>query len=137
MNESGTKVLSLSETAWCQSLAFNDKIINANSDYEIPTSEILKDSDTYKTKKLISEVLVPTIKKDYKNGVHTATLNVFLLNKYSKKDKAAANSKLIEVGDIITLSDGESQYWRVTGSKFIYDGSPRQQLELQEIVGIY
>ena len=136
MNESGTKVLSLSETAWCQSLAFNDKIINANSDYEIPTSEILKDSDTYKTKKLISEVLVPTIKKDYKNGVHTATLNVFLLNKYSKKDKAAANSKLIEVGDIITLSDGESQYWRVTGSKFIYDGSPRQQLELQEIVGI-
>lgn len=137
MNESNTKILSLSETAWCQSLAFNDKIINANSDYEIPTSEILKDSDTYKTKKLISEVLVPTIKKDYKNGVHTATLNVFLLNKYSRKGKAAANSKLIEVGDIITLSDGESQYWRVTGSKFIYDGSPRQQLELQEIVDVY
>lgn len=120
-------------------------IVNESSkDYVLPTNELMVNNTTINEQSII-KALENNIINDYRNGLSVSKLDIFCGDLYSingVKVKNWAAGEMVNIGDILCFDkdyklDGTQRYWRVTGSKFIYDGSPRQQLELQEIVDVY
>lgn len=88
------------------------------------------------------------ILEDYQNGIKTCTLQIMCQDMYSttgQKIKTWANGEILEVGDLVrvdkdnygtsnyTYANGDPIIFRVTGVKFSYNGSPKLDLELQEV----
>ena len=122
----------------------NEQIINqGNSDYEIPTNELMSNNTTINNLSII-QYIKNNILNDYINGVSNATIDLFCSNLYYSDGSLAKNwdyGEILNIGDIVAFENdiknaGEQRYWRVTGRKFKYSGSPTLSIELQEIAFI-
>lgn len=108
----GTK-LTFTETD-CSS----NNIDSANTPIQIQTNELIQEEKT-------ATSIRDNILDDYKNGVPTATIDLFCgLGNWE-------NGEIIQPNDVLTI-EGEDGYWRVTGRTFKYNGSPTLSLELQK-----
>ena len=96
----------------------------------------------------IASFISNNILSDYADGIKTCTLQIMCQDMYSttgEKIKDWSKGEILEVGDLVrvdkdnngnsqyTYSDGNPIIFRVTGSKFSYNGSPKLDLELQEV----
>ena len=95
------------------------------------------------------DILFNNITRDYKNGVFNTTLKVCCGDYYNTNDEKVidfSNGEVLQVGQIVVIngkdntsimkySNGNDYLWRIVGRKFVYEGSPMLELELQEIVG--
>ena len=138
--------LSTTDDIYIKALSVIDNtIINETAkDYTLPTNELIVTNNTVGDKTII-DVLQENLLSDYKNGVSSATIDIFCGDMYNVVGSKIKNWKfgeIINVRDIVYFendvdSNNNQRYWRVTGRKFIYDGSPKLSLELQEIVNIF
>ena len=138
--------LSTTDDIYIKALSVIDNtIINETAkDYTLPTNELIVTNNTVGDKTII-DVLQENLLSDYKNGVSNATIDIFCGDMYNVVGSKIKNWKfgeIINVRDIVYFendvdSNNNQRYWRVTGRKFIYDGSPKLSLELQEIVNIF
>ena len=96
----------------------SNNIKNAVTPVSIPTSELMQNlSDV--------ESIRDNILDDYKNGVPTATIDLFCgLGDWK-------NGEIIQPNRLLQFED-EDGYWRVTGRTFKYKGAPTLSLELQQ-----
>ena len=108
---------------------------------ELNENELLQETALQGINKL-SEVIKTNILSDYKNGISTATIDLFLGDLYDsngQKVKDWSKGEILNIGDVIYFedvkyADGSQMYWRITGRKFTYDGEPLIHLELQEVI---
>ena len=138
--------LSTTDDIYIKALSVIDNtIINETAkDYTLPTNELIVTNNTVGDKTII-DVLQENLLSDYKNGVSSATIDIFCGDMYNVVGSKIKNWKfgeIINVRDIVYFendvdSNNNQRYWRVTGRKFIYDGSTKLSLELQEIVNIF
>ena len=93
-------------------------IESAVTPVSIPTNELMQNlSDV--------ESIRDNILGDYKNGVPTATIDLFCgLGDWK-------NGEIIQPNRLLQFED-EDGYWRVTGRTFKYKGAPTLSLELQQ-----
>lgn len=134
------KIISFSQT---QQTFLRDGGNQAQSDniVSLTGSKLLSDETKISSNK-ISEIISDNILNDYAEGIKTATVTVVIDNYYDSSGNKIINKdvgELIKVGDIVEVEGqknkiGELIKWRVTGSKFKYDGEPLQELELMELV---
>lgn len=111
------------------------EIKNGNNPAKIEFNELFSSPD-------LAYSLEDRIKNDYKNGIATATVDVFINNLYNSNQeliKDWSKGEILEVGDIVYFENnfyvnGSQIYWKITGRKFKYSGSPTLSLELQEVV---
>lgn len=135
------RLLYIQQALWGDTISFNDETIRKNADFVLPTNELMHGLVKYgETHNMIKDCIFPQILEDYKNGVDTATLTVFMKNyKSPNGDIVVGEGQIIEVGQIVAVDgdlypNGNQRYWKVTGSNIVYNGSGTQSLELQEIV---
>lgn len=134
------KVESVKETLWYRTLAFSDSTVNQDADFVLPTNEILYKSVKYNEQLFLTDIVIPEIISDYKNGVSTATLDIFC-GEFKTTTGEKYPYDTIERGTIIKIAgdkqqNGEPRYWRVVGSTFNFNGSPTQRLQLQEVKAV-
>lgn len=106
----------------------------------IDSNELISDYTTYNGNTIIS-VIGNNIISDYKNGISTASIDVFagdLYNSSGEKIKNWNNGEILNLSDIVYFEndkyvDGSYRYWRVTGRNQKYKGNPYLSLELQEV----
>ena len=93
-------------------------IESATNPVSVPTNELMQNlSDV--------ESIRDNILDDYKNGVPTATIDLFCgLGDWK-------NGEIIQPNRLLQFED-EDGYWRVTGRTFKYKGAPTLSLELQQ-----
>ena len=93
-------------------------IESATNPVSVPTNELMQNlSDV--------ESIRDNILDDYKNGVPTATIDLFCgLGDWK-------NGEIIQPNRLLQFED-EDGYWRVTGRTFKYKGAPTSSLELQQ-----
>lgn len=93
-------------------------IESATNPVFVPTNELMQNlSDV--------ESIRDNILDDYKNGVPTATIDLFCgLGDWK-------NGEIIQPNRLLQFED-EDGYWRVTGRTFKYKGAPTLSLELQQ-----
>lgn len=93
-------------------------IESATNPVSVPTNELMQNlSDV--------ESIRDNILGDYKNGVPTATIDLFCgLGDWK-------NGEIIQPNRLLQFED-EDGYWRVTGRTFKYKGAPTLSLELQQ-----
>ena len=93
-------------------------IESATNPVSVPTNELMQNlSDV--------ESIRDNILNDYKNGVPTATIDLFCgLGDWK-------NGEIIQPNRLLQFED-EDGYWRVTGRTFKYKGAPTLSLELQQ-----
>ena len=118
--------------------------------FYLSTNELLNDKCYYlgDYKQPLYDFIANNILDDYKDGVKTCTCQIMCQDMYSttgEKIKTWANGEILEVGDLVrvdkdnygtsnyTYANGDSIIFRVTGTKFSYNGSPKLDLELQEV----
>ena len=143
-----TDKLDISIFAKCVLKRTTEKSIgNGDYIYEIPDNELLAVQNTINNINCYG-VLSNNIINDYKDGVKTCKLQIMCQDMYSitgEKIKTWDNGEILEVGDLVrvdkdnygtsnyTYANGDSIIFRVTGTKFSYNGSPKLDLELQEV----
>lgn len=135
------RLLYIQQALWGETISFNDETVRQDADFVLPTNELMHGLVKYgETHDMIKSCIFPQILEDYKNGVDTATLTVFMKDYKSQNgDISVGDDQIIEVGQIIAIdgdlyASGRQRYWRVTGAKMSYNGNGTQDLELQEIV---
>lgn len=117
--------------------ASSENINSAVNPIGVDTSELFSDKTTIDGKE-ITEIVKGNILNDYSNGISNGTLVVSCSDFYNENGDRivnSANGELISVGDIVQV-EGDSRYWRVTGSKFRKEGCPFNDLELMEVKNI-
>ena len=122
-------------------LDMKDFSITSNNPASIDSNELFQDGALYQNKKKMLDVMKDAIVTNYKDGVSTAVVNVFcgdMFDIYNHRVKNWQNGEMINTRDIVCFendvdSNNKQRYWRVTGRKFFYNGSPQLSLELQEI----
>ena len=92
------------------------------------------------TSKSLYTYIFENILSDYKDGISSASIEVFCGNYYDSNGNKAIDwdkGEILKVGDIIYINkdlypDGTQRYWKITGRRFKYSGAPTLSLELQE-----
>ena len=124
-------------------LGYDEKYPENNEiyDFEILDNPLLQVGAKFNNIE-IADLIKTNLLKDYKNGIATAQIDVFLTDMFNSNGEIIKNYKngeILDVGDIIYLeddkyADGSQRYWRITGRHFKYAGSPILNLELQEVI---
>lgn len=102
-----------------------DNIVNAKKPVSLEHNELVQ-SGTMLGDEKISTIIKNNVLSDYKNGVRTATIDLFCGAK-SGYDKG----EIIQPNDILKFADDDN-LWRVTSRTLTYKGSPTVSLELSE-----
>ena len=119
-------------------------IETAKNTIKLSNSEIMQDNATIKTENF-ADYVKDNILADYKYGVSSGNVDLFAVDYFDKNGKKVVdfqNGQIIKINDIVFFvgdlnQKNQQRYWRVTGRRFTYDGSPKLSLELQEIVNIF
>lgn len=90
----------------------------------------------------ITDLIKNNILSDYKNGIASASVDLFCGDFYSdngKMQKDFRNGEILNIGDVVHFDNSKNimkpkKYWKVTGRNFKYAGSPLISVELQEII---
>ena len=116
--------------------------------YKEPNNELM----TLETKidgKSIFEHMAENVLSDYKNGIRTMDVEMFCSDMYYDYDgkiaKDWSKGEILQKGDIIVIkdkdnnnqfknADGSGIIWEIVEIKIVYDGSPKLNIKLMEIL---